>query len=156
MVIVSKCCIFYFTSNYSESTFIWTHMSGCNYEVRQANTCRNILVVTLQGSQRFPGIKFHDFSMIEMPQQWLFNDFSRSGKCIFHFPGFPWFSPGRWEPSTGLVCDCSAKGVISGHVLGSTKNPRNSVHPQTILLLGTRFIVTRLDYAWTHVSRACI
>ncbi len=47
------------------------------------------------------------FSMIDMPEQWLiltliyfhdfclffkFHDFSRSGKWIFHFPGFPWFS----------------------------------------------------------------
>ncbi len=29
---------------------------------------------------------FHDFGLF-----FKFHDFSRSGKCIFHFPGFPWF-----------------------------------------------------------------
>ncbi len=30
---------------------------------------------------------FHDFGLF-----FKFHDFSRSGKCFFHFPGFPWFS----------------------------------------------------------------
>ena len=30
---------------------------------------------------------FHDFAFF-----FKFHDFSRSGKCIFHFPGYPWFS----------------------------------------------------------------
>ncbi len=65
-----------------------------------------------QGSQRFPKIKFHDFSMnlscffhdqsnTKMMVSGIslkfhdcglflkFHDFSRSGKCFFHFPGFP-------------------------------------------------------------------
>ncbi len=32
-------------------------------------------------------LKFHDFGLFVK-----FHDFSRSGKCFFHFPGFPWFS----------------------------------------------------------------
>ncbi len=36
-------------------------------------------------------LKFHDFSMI-LAFFFKFHDFSRSGKCLFHFPGFPWFS----------------------------------------------------------------
>ncbi len=32
-------------------------------------------------------LKFHDFGLFSQ-----FHDFSRSGKCFFHFLGFPWFS----------------------------------------------------------------
>ena len=58
---------------------------------------RNFLEVMRVGSKKFSMIFpyryfeipwfFHDFGLF-----FKFHDFSRSGKYIFHFPGFPWFS----------------------------------------------------------------
>ena len=49
---------------------------------------------------------FHDFG-----PSFKFHDFSRSGECFFHFPGFPWFSRPlgtliyHWKNGTPLISE---------------------------------------------------